>query len=89
MGGQVAGSMSDQNTYMLDGGNITSDLEGGNNYTAGGMRAIPTPIESIQDFQIATNHQTADFAFSAGGQVMQVTKRHRQSPRLGIRILPE
>src|SRR5438034_3722475 len=27
-GGQVAGSMSDQNTYMLDGGNFTSDLEG-------------------------------------------------------------
>ena len=26
-GGQVAGSMSDQNIYMLDGGNMTSDLE--------------------------------------------------------------
>src|SRR5689334_16994547 len=44
-GGQVAGSMSDQNTYMLDGGNITSDLEGDNNYTnngVGGRGAIPT-----------------------------------------------
>jgi Carboxypeptidase regulatory-like domain len=74
-GGQVAGSLSDQNTYMLDGGNFTSDLEGDNNYTAGGMGAIPTPIESIQEFKVATNNQTADFASSAGGQVMLVTKR--------------
>lgn len=77
-GGQVAGSLSDQNTYMLDGGNITSDLEGDNNYTnngIGGMGAIPTPLESIQEFKVATSGQTADFATSAGGQVMLVSKR--------------
>lgn len=78
-GGQVAGSLSDQNTYMLDGGNVTSDLEGDNNYTAGGMGAIPTPIESIQEFKVATNNQTADFASSAGGQVMMITKRGTSS----------
>jgi hypothetical protein len=77
-GGQVAGSLSDQNTYMLDGGNITSDLEGDNNYTnngVGGMGAVPTPLESIQEFKVATSNQTADFATSAGGQVMMVSKR--------------
>src|SRR5579859_1742851 len=77
-GGQVAGSMSDQNTYMLDGGNVTSDLEGDNNYTnngVGGRGAIPTPVESIEEFKVATNNQTADFSSSAGGQVMMVTKR--------------
>src|SRR5579859_899416 len=77
-GGQVAGSMSDQNTYMLDGGNVTSDLEGDNNYTnngVGGRGAIPTPVESIEEFKVATNNQTADFFSSAGGQVMMVTKR--------------
>ncbi|HXN95291.1 MAG TPA: carboxypeptidase regulatory-like domain-containing protein [Candidatus Acidoferrales bacterium] len=77
-GGQVAGSMSDQNTYMLDGGNITSDLEGDNNYVnngVGGRGAIPTPAESIEEFKVATNNQTADFSSSAGGQVMMVTKR--------------
>ncbi len=77
-GGQVAGSLSDQNTYMLDGGNITSDLEGDNNYTnngVGGMGAIPTPLESIQEFKVATSGQTADFATSAGGEVLLVSKR--------------
>jgi len=34
-GGQVAGSMSDQNTFTLDGGNATDDLAGDNNYVAG------------------------------------------------------
>jgi hypothetical protein len=77
-GGQVAGSMSDQNTYMLDGGNITSDLEGDNNYTnngTGGRGAIPTPIESIEELKVSTNNQTAEFSTSAGGQVNMVTKR--------------
>jgi hypothetical protein len=76
-GGQVAGSLSDQNTYLLDGGNITSDLEGDNNYVnngVGGMGAIPTPVESIAEFKVATSNQTADFSNSAGGQVMLETK---------------
>jgi hypothetical protein len=80
-GGQVAGTMSDQNTFMLDGGNATSDLEGDNNYVAanrgyyGPQAAIPTPVESIEEFKVATSNQTADFSFSAGAQVMMVTKR--------------
>ena len=78
-GGQVAGSLSDQNTYLLDGGNFTSDLEGDSGYTHSGMGAIPTPIESIEEFKVATNNQTADFASSAGGQVMLVTKRGTNS----------
>jgi len=78
-GGQVAGSLSDQTTYQLDGGNVTSDLEGDNGYVAAGTGAIPTPIESIEEFKVATNNQTADFASSAGGQVMMVTKRGTNS----------
>jgi len=80
-GGQVAGSMSDQNTFTLDGGQATDDLAGDNNYVAGNrgyvgpQAAIPTPVESIEEFKVATNNQTADFSASSGGQVMLVTKR--------------
>src|SRR6266568_4508477 len=80
-GGQVAGAMSDQNNFTLDGGNATDDLAGDNNYTAGNrgyvgpQAAIPTPVESIEEFKVATNNHTADFGDSAGGQVMLVTKR--------------
>ena len=80
-GGQVAGQMSDQNAFTLDGGQATDDMAGDNGYVSGNrgyvgpQAAIPTPVESIQEFKVATNNQTADFSESAGGQVMLVTKR--------------
>ncbi len=84
-GGQIAGSMSDQNTFLLDGGNATSDLEGDNNYVAGNrgymgpQAGIPTPVESIEEFKVATGMQTADFSSSSGAEVMMVTKRGTNS----------
>jgi len=80
-GGQVAGAMSDQSTFRLDGGNATSDMEGDNGYVStnrvyvGPQAAITTPIESIQEFQVQTNNMTADFAGSSGAQIVMVTKR--------------
>jgi len=78
-GGQVAGAQSDQNTFVLDGGNVTSGVSGNSDYwsnfngTAEG--AIPTPSESIQEFRVATTNQMASFSGSGGSQVMLVTKR--------------
>lgn len=87
-GGNVAGAVNDQNTYQLDGGNNSSDMDGTQNvYTqasgfigsaaAGGTPSgvLPTPAESIEEFRVATNNQTADFNGSAGGQIQMATKR--------------
>jgi len=86
-GGQVAGAVSDQNSFQLDGGNNSSDMDGNSaQYTlssgtitgsAGGTPSgvVPTPIESIEEFKVATSNQTADFNGSAGGQIQMVTKR--------------
>jgi hypothetical protein len=80
-GGQVAGAISDQNTFTLDGGNATDDLAGDNGYVSGArgyvgpQAAIPTPVESVEEFKVSTNNQTADFSSSSGGQVLLVTKR--------------
>src|SRR5579862_1911528 len=74
--GQVAGNMSDQNTYLLDGGNNTSDLDGDNGTYVGSRSGVmPTPVESVEEFRVNTNNMTADFASSGGGQVMITTKR--------------
>ncbi len=86
--GNVAGAVSDQNTFQLDGGNNTNDMDGSSNaytqasgYVGSGSTGgnpsgtIPTPAESIEEFKVATNNQTADFNGSAGGQVQMVTKR--------------
>lgn len=78
-GGQVAGAQSDQNVFVLDGGNITSGVSGNSDYwsnfngTAEG--AIPTPSESIQEFRVGTTNQMASFSGAGGSQVMLVTKR--------------
>lgn len=74
--GQVAGNMSDQNTYLLDGGNATSDFDGDNGTYVGSRSAVvPTPMESIEEFRVNTNNMTSDFGFSGGGQMLLTTKR--------------
>ena len=74
--GQIAGAMSDQNTYLLDGGNNTSEFDGDNGtYVGARSGVVPTPVESVEEFRVNTNNLTADFAGSAGGQIIITTKR--------------
>src|SRR3984957_3177034 len=101
--GSVGGANQDQNSFMLDGGNNSSDMDGTQNtYTpsfagdpSGGLvnsqvtatapsgspggggptGVMPTPADSIEEFKVGTNNQTADFNGSAGAQVQMVTKR--------------
>ncbi|MBP1597740.1 MAG: Cna domain protein, partial [Acidobacteria bacterium] len=77
-GGQVAGAQSDQNVYVLDGGNITSGVSGNsdywNNFNGTSEGAIPTPSESIREFRVGTTNQMASFSGAGGSQVMLVTK---------------
>ncbi len=86
--GEVAGAVRDQNTYQLDGGNNSDDMAGttstytqasgfiGSAATGGTPSGVmPTPAESVMEFKVGTNNQTADFNGSAGGQIAMVTKR--------------
>jgi hypothetical protein len=74
--GNVAGNMADQNTYLLDGGNNTDDMDGDRGTYVGSRSGVmPTPVESVEEFRVNTNNMTADFASSGGGQVMITTKR--------------
>ena len=75
--GNIAGAMADQNTFMLDGGNNTSDLDGDNATYIGhnGAGVMPTPVESVEEFRVNTNNMTADFSTSGGGQIQVTTRR--------------
>ncbi|HWY70144.1 MAG TPA: carboxypeptidase-like regulatory domain-containing protein [Terriglobales bacterium] len=87
--GSVAGSNADQNMFVLDGGNNSSDMDGtntvylsgfaGNPITGGGSAVpngvVPTPIESIEEFKVGIAGQTADFNSAAGSQVTMATRR--------------
>jgi hypothetical protein len=92
--GEVAGAVRDQNTFQLDGGSNSSDMDGTQStYTlsfamnpttsnsTGGLTTgvLPTPVESIEEFKVATSNQTADFNGSSGGQIQMVTKRGTNS----------
>ncbi len=78
-GGQVAGARSDQNSYLLDGGEITVPIAGNSDYlhafSGGPEGAIPTPVESIQEFKVETNNPSGSISVGGGAQVVMVTKR--------------
>ena len=87
-GGQVAGAMYDQNTFQLDGGNNSNDMDGSmvdytgsyahTGYAGGGQPpsgVLPTPPDTIEEFKVSTAGQTADFNGSSGSQISVVTKR--------------
>jgi len=78
-GGQVAGAKSDQNSIMLDGGNVTSAVSGNSdyytNYYGAPEAPVPTPVESIQEFRVSTTNQTASFTGSSGSETVLVTRR--------------
>jgi hypothetical protein len=78
-GGGVAGARMDQNTFMLDGGDATSNMEGGGGYNNGfvatAQAVIPTPVESLEEFRVQTNNAGTDFTRSVGAEVQMVTIR--------------
>ena len=82
-GGGVAGARSDQNTFMIDGGDATSNMEGGGGYNTGFQATpravVPTPVESLEEFRVATNNAGADFTRSSGAEVQMVTRRGTNS----------
>ncbi|HSR67809.1 MAG TPA: carboxypeptidase-like regulatory domain-containing protein [Acidobacteriota bacterium] len=68
-GGEVTGSRSDQQTFQLDGIDVSD-------YTVGDIETvIPTPVESVQEFRIAVANPDASFGRSAGANMTLVTKR--------------
>ena len=79
LGGQVAGAHSDQNSIVLDGGSITYGTSGNNdylvNFQGGPEGAIPTPVESIQEFRVSTSNPTASFSGASGSETVLVTRR--------------
>jgi hypothetical protein len=78
-GGQVAGARSDQNSFLLDGGEITNPTSGNTDYwkafSGSPEGSIPTPVESIQEFNVETNNPSGPLSLGGGAHVVLVTKR--------------
>jgi carboxypeptidase family protein len=73
--GSFAGARSDQNTYTLDGADVTDNVVGTNFLETLPSAAIPLPTESVEEFRVGTTNPNATFARASGGQFVVVTKR--------------
>ena len=59
---RVSGAIDDQNTYTLDGIDISDNLVGDGTW-------VPVSIDSVQEFDIGVSNPNATFGRSSGGQV--------------------
>ncbi|MFN0141329.1 MAG: carboxypeptidase regulatory-like domain-containing protein [Pyrinomonadaceae bacterium] len=67
--GEVTGARSDQNTYYVDGIDVTDNVIAAPYFTV-----IPAPNESVAEFRVTVANPNATFGRSAGAQVSLVTK---------------
>ncbi len=70
-GGEVVGSRADQNTYSLDGLDVSDQV----GFRGAADTVVPIPAESVEEFRVTVANPTASFGRSGGAQVTLVTKR--------------
>ena len=69
-GGEATGARADQNTFSLDGIDVSDNIIGLPFRTV-----IPVPAESVDELRVTVANPNASFGRSAGSQVLFVTKR--------------
>ncbi len=81
LSGQVAGARADQNTFTIDGLDV-SELSSGTNFYAaaatdfgGPSPMIPAPAESVEEFRLSASNANASYHQGRGGQLSLITKR--------------
>lgn len=70
----VAGARGDQNTFTLDGLDVSDSQVGGTCCGNIGM-GIPLPVDAIGEFRSGVTNQNATFGRSTGGQYSMTTRR--------------
>lgn len=73
VGMRVAGAIDDQNTFTLDGIDVSDNVIGGND--AQTIASIPLGVESIEEYRVGVNNPNATFGRASGGQIAAVSKR--------------
>ena len=73
--GSVAGARTDQNTYTLDGADVSDNVVGDGFLETLPSAIVPLPAESVEEFSAATTNANATFGRGSGAQFVVVTKR--------------
>ena len=71
VGMRVAGAIDDQNTFTLDGIDVTDNILGG---LGADISVIPLGVESVQEYRVGVNNPNASFGRASGGQISVVGK---------------
>jgi hypothetical protein len=72
VGVRVAGAIDDQNTFTLDGIDVTDNVIGGG---ANIDTVVPLRVESIEELRVGVTNPNATFGRASGGQVAVVGRR--------------
>src|SRR2546429_6846521 len=71
-GGTIAGARMDQNTFILGGGDATSNMEGGGGYNprlvATPRAVVATPVDSLAELAVHTDKASVDLTRSLARQ---------------------
>src|SRR5437899_12877363 len=73
VGMRVAGAVDDQNTFTLDGIDVSDNVIGGLDST--NIAVIPLGVEAVDEFRVGVNNPNATFGRASGGQIAVVSKR--------------
>ena len=71
VGMRVAGAIDDQNTFTLDGIDVTDNIVGG---LGSDISVIPLGVDSVEEFRVGVNNPNASFGRASGGQIAVVGK---------------
>src|SRR5258708_13692719 len=71
VGMRVAGAIDDQNTFTLDGIDVTDNIVGG---LGADISVIPLGVESVEEYRVGVNNPTPPFRRASGGQIAVVGK---------------
>jgi carboxypeptidase family protein len=76
VGMRVAGAIDDQNTFTLDGIDVTDNVIGG---LDANISVIPLGVEAVEEFRVGVNNPNASFGRASGGQIAVVGKNGTNS----------
>jgi hypothetical protein len=68
---RVAGAIDDQNTFTLDGIDVTDNIVGG---LGADISVIPLGVESVEEYRVGVNNPNASFGRASGGQISVIGK---------------
>ncbi|MGH9520544.1 MAG: carboxypeptidase regulatory-like domain-containing protein, partial [Terriglobales bacterium] len=68
-GTRVNGAIDDQNTIKLDGVDISGHVIAG---ATTSVAALPTPVDSVEEFRVGVANNNASFSDSSGGNITLV-----------------